>query len=236
MANLGGADVIKMMLDKFDFHEENIRNIATIIFTNYLTASILMPYDHFLQSAIRYRYDIELLMMEYRVSYEQVCQRLTTLNHPEASKQGIPFHFIKIDRAGNIAKRFSLSGLPIPRFGTVCPRWNIFESFAKPGEITVGTAILPNDVSFLTIASAILKGERGHRSKRLLMAIGLGCDIKYAHKLVYSDRLNIQNTNEYNPIGVHCRICERQECADRVFPYHKNRSVNPYIRGVSQYG
>ena len=37
--------------------------------------------------------------------------------------------------AGNISKRFSLSGIDIPRYGGACPRWNVYSAFTRPGVI-----------------------------------------------------------------------------------------------------
>ena len=76
---------------------------------NYFAGALLMPYTPFLEAARAERYDIELLAHRFRASFEQVCHRLTALRRPGA--EGVPLHFLRIDIAGNISKRFSGSGI-----------------------------------------------------------------------------------------------------------------------------
>ena len=45
----------------------------------------------------------------------QVAHRVTCLHDPKLP--GIPLHMLRTDIAGNISKRFSLSGIEIPRYG-----------------------------------------------------------------------------------------------------------------------
>ena len=65
-----------------------------------------MPNGPFLESARGFRYDIELLERRFGASFEQVCHRLTTLRRP--GQEGVPFHFVRVDIAGNISERFGL--------------------------------------------------------------------------------------------------------------------------------
>ncbi|MDX1739168.1 MAG: ImmA/IrrE family metallo-endopeptidase, partial [Alphaproteobacteria bacterium] len=112
---MSAEPVIDMLLMEGRVREGGARHLGRVALANYLAAAIIMPYDRFLATARQYRYDIELLQHRYEVSFEQVAQRLTTLNNP--SNKGVPLHFLRVDIAGNISKRFSLSGLPIPRHG-----------------------------------------------------------------------------------------------------------------------
>src|SRR5262249_26441892 len=78
--------------------------LCRVALANYFAAALLMPYGPFLQAARSFRYDIELLERRFGVSFEQVCHRLTTLRRP--GQEGVPFHFIRVDIAGNISKRY----------------------------------------------------------------------------------------------------------------------------------
>ena len=49
-------------------------------------------------------YDIDRLASAFSVSFEQV-QRLTTLQRDSA--RGVPFFFLRVDKAGNVTKRFN---------------------------------------------------------------------------------------------------------------------------------
>ena len=79
-----------------------------------------MPYKLFHKACKELKYDLELLQNTFATSFEQVAHRVTCLQDP--GLPGIPFHFLRVDVAGNISKRFSLSGIEIPRYGGACPR------------------------------------------------------------------------------------------------------------------
>ena len=96
------------------------------------------------------RYDVDILKNRFGVSFEQVCHRLTTLRRPGA--EGVPFHFIRVDIAGNISKRFSASGIHIARFGAACPRWNVYDAFGTPGMLRVQVSQMPDGKSYFCIA------------------------------------------------------------------------------------
>src|SRR5262245_66256613 len=68
------------------------RAACRVALANYFAAAVLMPYDVFLEAAVRERYDIELLGHRFRASFEQICHRMTTLQRPGA--EGIPFHLL----------------------------------------------------------------------------------------------------------------------------------------------
>src|SRR5262249_16874341 len=77
------------------------RGLARVALANYFAGAVLMPYATFLEAARTERYDIDVLGRRFRVGFEQVCHRLTTLRRPGA--EGVPFHMIRIDVAGNIS-------------------------------------------------------------------------------------------------------------------------------------
>ena len=88
-----------------------------------------MPYKLFHEECKKQKYDLELLQNTFATSFEQVAHRVTCLQDPKLP--GIPFHMLRVDIAGNISKRFSLSGIEIPRYGGACPRWNIYSAFTN---------------------------------------------------------------------------------------------------------
>ncbi|HET8797265.1 MAG TPA: ImmA/IrrE family metallo-endopeptidase, partial [Thermoanaerobaculia bacterium] len=104
---LEGSGAVEAILSRSQHNlttPESIK-LCRVALANYFAAALLMPYDDFHRLAEEVRYDIELLQHHYTASWEQVCHRLTTLRKPGAS--GISFHFVRVDIAGNISKRFS---------------------------------------------------------------------------------------------------------------------------------
>jgi predicted transcriptional regulator len=69
-----------------------------------------------------------------------------------------------------------------------------------------------------------------------VQAIGLGCRVELAKELVYSDGVELSNPNSVVPVGVTCRLCERMDCEQRVFPPLAHPlKVDENVRGVSFY-
>jgi predicted transcriptional regulator/transcriptional regulator with XRE-family HTH domain len=106
--------------------------LARNALASYFAGALLMPYEPFLKACKETRYDIERIQRRFRTSFEQVCQRMTTLQRP--GRAGIPLHLVRTDIAGNISKRFSLSGIHISRHSGACPRWNVYAAFLHPAD------------------------------------------------------------------------------------------------------
>jgi predicted transcriptional regulator len=117
------------------------RDLARIGIANYFAAALILPYTAFHSAAEEVRYDIERLTDRYGLGYETVCHRLSTLQRPRL--RGVPFSFVRVDRAGNLSKRQSATGFHFSRAGGTCPLWNVYEAFAAPGRIHVQIAEMP---------------------------------------------------------------------------------------------
>jgi len=210
------------------------RALARVALASYFAGAVLMPYQPFLAAAQGERYDIDVIGRRFRVGFEQVCHRLTTLRRPGA--EGVPFHMIRTDVAGNISKRFSASGFRFARFAGACPRWNIFAAFSTPGMTRIQLARTPDGAVFFCIARTIQKDAGGYHHQRGFQAIGIGCRVEHARELVYADGIDLENPDIVEPVGVTCRLCERADCAQRVLPsVHQPLHVDPKVRGVNLY-
>lgn len=195
--------------------------LARNVLASYTAAALIMPYQPFLEACRNTRYDIERIGRRFRASFEQVCHRMTTLQRPGAS--GIPLHLVRTDIAGNISKRFSLSGIHIPRHSGACPRWNVYSAFLNPGQINVQLSQMPDGQRYFCIAKAITKGGYAHNAPRRHMAIGLGCAVSKAQSMIYADGIDLDAPGGATPIGVGCRICPRSDCGQRAHPMADHR-------------
>ena len=206
---------------------------------NYFAAAVMMPYRMFTEAARATRYDIDILKNRFGVSFEQVCHRLTTLRRP--GDEGVPFHFIRVDIAGNISKRFSASGIHIARFGAACPRWNVYDAFSTPGMLRVQISRMPDGGTFFCVArttgrATALSPTSGLPHRVGQRAIGLGCDVRHAGEIVYADGLNVADPQIATPIGVSCRTCPRTDCAERAMPsLFQKLHIDENVRGPSAY-
>ncbi len=211
-----GDELFADFLGDATLSSETTRRMCREALAKYVAAAVLMPYGGFLAAAQEVRYDIELLQRRFGVSFEQACQRLTTLQRPGA--RAIPFHFLRVDIAGNLSKRFSASGLRIPRYGGVCPRWNVHQAFLAPGRIDTQIAEMPDGTAYFCIARAEAKPAPRHGAPVSHYSIAIGCELAYAGQFVYADGLDLAGGAAPVPVGASCRVCERAGCDQRALP------------------
>ncbi len=234
IAQEGAMEEINDYLSEFKFPTEESKRLTQIALLNYCGAAILMPYKLFHSECKKLKYDLELLQNTFATSFEQVAHRVTSLQDPKLP--GIPFHFLRVDVAGNISKRFSLSGIEIPRYGGACPRWNVYSAFSRPGVIQAAVSKMTNGEKYVCIARTVEKGVGRYGQKKSMLSIGLGCEAKYAKDFVYTENLSLSDKKTEIPIGVSCRTCDRLDCSQRAFPpLHKKFDVDVNARGVSVY-
>jgi XRE family transcriptional regulator, fatty acid utilization regulator len=213
---------------------DEARALTRVVLANYFAAALLMPYTQFLAAAKEVRYDIELLAHRYRTSFEQVCHRLTTMRKP--GDEGVPLHFLRIDIAGNISKRFSASGIRMPRFSGACPRWCVHAAFLTPGMIRTQLSRMPDGAVYFCVARTVQRATGGYNVPHTVHSICIGCEARYAREMVYSDGIDIDNVEAATPVGVTCRTCEWIECEQRVFPPMQHpMKIDENVRGMSFY-
>ena len=228
------ADLLTDLARHSTLASEGGVRLARMVLANYFASAVQMPYTAIRKAAVRERYDLELLGQRFGASFEQVCHRLTSLRKP--SDEGIPFHMIRVDLAGNISKRFSASGIRFARFAGACPRWNVFRAFLSPGVIRVQTSVMPGGEVFFCVARTVLRAHGDHHVPRTIQAIGLGCRIEHAREMVYSDGVDVDTVDGALPIGVTCRLCERTGCEQRAFPSIRSGApIDEHYRGPSPY-
>jgi predicted transcriptional regulator/DNA-binding XRE family transcriptional regulator len=200
---------------------------------NYAAGAITMPYGPFLAAAERFRYDIDRLCAEFGASVEQVAHRLTTLGRSGA--RGIPFFMLRVDAAGNVSKRFAGESFPFSRFGGTCPRWNLHAAFRTPERAITQVVETPDGQRFFTLSRAVERSVRLDPRENSQLAIGLGCDVKYALKIVYSDGMDLADPY-VTPIGPACTICPRVRCPQRAAaPAGRTLTVNETQKTISPY-
>jgi predicted transcriptional regulator/transcriptional regulator with XRE-family HTH domain len=178
---------------------------------SYFAGAVAMPYGAFHAAAGDLRHDIGRLGARFDASFEQVCHRLATLRRP--GSEGVPLHFVRTDIAGNISKRFSASGLRLPRYGGACPRWVLHHAFTTPGRIVAQVARLPDGEGYLFVARA----ETAAPGTAASHAVMIGAALTHAGAFVYADGLDLEAPGLAVPVGITCRQCPRTDCAERAF-------------------
>ena len=232
LALLAFADIIEDELARANFELKAATDVCRVGLANYAAGAILMPYRRFLDAARDLRHDIDRMRQRFHTSFEQVCQRLSTLQR--LGWRGVPFYFARVDMAGNITKRHSATRFQFARFGGACPLWNVHEAFSSPDRILVNLSEMPDGARYICIAKSVSKPGGSYLEPDRRYALGLGCEIEHADQLVYTAGLDLNGP----PIrmGVSCRICERLDCQQRAFPpIDRDLRVPVHERGVIPY-
>lgn len=209
-ARHAAADALDAALAAHRFRSPGAETLAREIFVSYLAGALLMPYAGFRDAAESLGYDIERLQQRFAASFEQVCHRLTTLSRPGA--EGIAFHFLRRDAAGNLSKRFSASGLALPHYSAACTRWALHAAFLTPGQIVAQVARLPDDSRYLFVARTT-SSAFGYGAPGAPRAVMLGCTLAQGARTVYA-----AHAAEV-PVGITCNLCPRRDCGERAAPW-----------------
>ena len=227
VALLRHADLISAIVATAGELSSEATEVARIGLANYFAGALLLPYRMFLDAAEELRYDIDQLARRFDVGFETICHRLSTLQRPDA--RGVPFIFVRTDSAGNISKRQSATAFHFSRVGGNCPLWVVHHAFERPGEFMTQVAQMPDGRSYFWIARTASSAPGRYRGARKRFAIGLGCDLVHAEKLIYAAGIDLADPDAAVPIGAGCKICDRPACPQRAFPYvGRPVHVDPY--------
>jgi predicted transcriptional regulator/DNA-binding XRE family transcriptional regulator len=225
--------LIDRMLDRARPADLGSRRLLHMSFANYAASAIMMPYGKFLRAAEEHRYAIDRLCGQFGANVEQIAHRITTLGRSGA--RGVPFFMLRVDPAGNISKRYAGESFPFSHFGGTCPRWHLHAAFQTPGQTIRQLIETPDGQRYFTISRTIERPIRPDLRDDALLAIGLGCDVRYAPRIAYADGLDLTNTPA-TPVGPACAICPRIGCAyratapaGRMLAVEENRkTISPY--------
>ncbi|MDO4609876.1 acetate metabolism transcriptional regulator RamB [Corynebacterium sp.] len=228
------GDVIRDSVADGHFTSDESRKLALRGVATYFGAALMLPYEDFHGAAERNRYDIESLSRHYGVGYETICHRLSTMQRP--GLRGIPFTFVRVDRAGNMSKRQSATGFHFTHSGGTCPLWNVYETFSYPGKVMRQVALMPDGRTYLWISRTVEHHAARFNRPGKMFAIGLGCEARHAERTVYADGLDLSDEDAATPIGAGCRVCSRDDCPQRAFPpIHRAIDVNMHRSSVAPY-
>jgi predicted transcriptional regulator/transcriptional regulator with XRE-family HTH domain len=233
LALLEFAPLIERMVEAARPPDIGSRRLLHMSFANYAAGAIVLPYGKFLRAAEEHRYALDRLCGQFGVNIEQVAHRLTTLGRSGA--RGVPFFMLRVDPAGNISKRYAGESFPFSHFGGTCPRWHLHAAFQVPGQTIRQLIETPDGQRYFTISRTVERPIRPELSDDSLLAVGLGCDIRYASRIAYADGLDLELTPA-TPVGPACAICPRMQCpyratppAGRTLAVHENRkTISPY--------
>jgi predicted transcriptional regulator len=232
MISCGG--ILDRLISEAASLSEAARARCRVELANYFSAAFLMPYTPFLSLAEQTGYDIDRIAASFGVSFEMACHRLTTLQRQGA--QGVPFFFLRIDRAGNVTKRFNATPFTLADKGGSCPVWNIHQAFAAPDTIIPQFVELPDAGQFFTISRTTARPVVSRHMQDRRLVVTLGCERTHADRIGYATSMRITDDAHVAKIGINCHICPRQACSQRAHePLHVNLTIDANRRGSTRY-
>ncbi len=200
---------------------------------NYFAAAVLMPYDAYLAEARASKYDVDHLATRFSVSFEQACHRATTLQREGA--QGVPFFFLRIDKAGNVTKRFNSTDFHLAEHGGACPRLEVHTAFRTPGRIVPQFVEMPDASQYFVFARTVDRPTFARHAQDNRLAVAMGCTIEHAADIGYAEQFTVTGAR-MTLIGINCRICPRANCDQRA--HHAailSQPIDERRRGATRY-
>ncbi len=200
---------------------------------NYFAAAVLMPYGPFLAEAEQCKYDMDHLAIRFGTSFEQACHRSTTLQRSGAL--GVPFFFLRIDKAGNVTKRFNSTDFHLAEHGGACPRLDVHTSFRSPDRIVPQFVETPDRSRFFVFSRTVERPRVTRHAQDVRLAVAMGCGIEHAGKIGYAETFSLSGVQP-TPIGINCRICPRANCDQRAHQaFVMSEPVDTRRRGTTRY-
>ncbi|MEM8731041.1 MAG: short-chain fatty acyl-CoA regulator family protein [Pseudomonadota bacterium] len=228
------ADLLAETVSKSGLSSPSTQARLQVELANYFAAAYLMPYEPLMRVAENARYDVDRIATVFGVSFEQVCQRLTTLQREGA--RGVPFFFLRVDKAGNVTKRFNSTSFSLAEFGGSCPVWNVHSALYQPGVILPQFVEMPDGARYFSISRTVHRPVFSSETQDRRLTLALGCEVQYVDRIGYASKFNLQGPDLFAPIGVNCYVCPRKSCSQRAHqPLVVDLPLDANRRGSTRY-
>ncbi|MBY4636978.1 short-chain fatty acyl-CoA regulator family protein [Sphingopyxis sp. XHP0097] len=216
LGQMEAKDQIDALVAGAEFAETAAAKLFERHLIQYFAAALMMPYGRFLRACDATGYDLLLLQRRFGAGFEQVAHRLTTLQRVGA--RGLPFFMLRIDRAGQVSKRYAgASQSPLVDGDGRCPLWAIHEAFSRPGEVVADLVELEDGTRWFTQSRTVAAPGSTGTNAPARFAVCVGVDAKVAAPLVAARGIDLMR-QPATPIGLGCRRCTRSGCVQRSMP------------------
>ncbi len=204
----GGDDIIDRVIDAAAAPSDAARADLRDHLRTYLHDARRLPLAAFAQAAVETAFDPARLAAQFGTDLAAAVRRMATL---PADQGAIPIGLVACDAAGALTLRKSTDLLPMPRFGSACALWPLFDALARPHapvRATLASAARPA-IRFTAIAVSETRypeGSDGPVLRRAVMAI------------LPETVAAVPDAGPDRVVGSACRVCVRQACPARRDP------------------
>ena len=128
-----------------------------------------------------------------------------------ASLPELGFGLVVADRAGSLLFRKGTEGFTIPRYGSACPLWPLFQALGLPGQVLYQRVAMPGraDAVFDCFAAAETTGYAALNAPPLVQSTMLIVPVPQAQREAGPKAISV---------GPACRICPVSPCEGRREP------------------
>ena len=226
-ALIGSRDLLDSLTRAAGMTEPEAARLCRLGFARRMAEAILAPADRLVEAARALDADVMRLSERFVLRPSRLMARLATVG---AGGRGLPPAFcILLDAAGGVLSRLPGAGFPFPRFGPFCGRLPTFDGL-QAGRPLIADVELPDGSAFCVVAVA----EEGAWSPGLpppRRVATIGWRRADAEGLVRTAR-----EGPARPIGVTCRLCERNDCAHRVHaPVTRPAALQDHVVGPAEW-
>jgi predicted transcriptional regulator len=122
---------------------------------------------------------------------------------------------LRIDKGGNVTKRFNATDFHLAEYGGACPRLDVHTSFRTPGRIVPQFVEMPDGSRYFVVARTVDRPSWFRHAQDNRLAVAMGCTIDHAASIGYAEGFTV-SAARMTQIGINCRICPRANCDQRA--------------------
>ncbi len=214
LAMLEQREAIAHLVAGAQLADHTARELLAAHLESYFAAALIMPYGRFLRACEATGYDLPVLQRRFGVSFEQLAHRLTTLQR--VGQRGLPFFMLRIDRAGQVSKRFiGASGAVFLESDHTCPLWCASRAFEQPGEPLVQVVTVGETGAGAAHWMCLAQTHGGNAEARFAVVVGV--DAALAGDVACTRGVSLARETAL-AIGPGCRLCHVTDCPQRSLP------------------
>ncbi len=211
VASLELREAITQQVEGAGLSSHEARELFGAHVTDYCAGAIQMPYRRFLRACEQTGYDLAVLQRRFASSFDQVAQRLTTLQR--VGERGLPFFSARFGRTGRmVAFTAGASGAIHPIEGARWPAWAPYAAFESRGTMLVQAVTFGEGEAaprhWFTIARTVEVDGVACSARR---AVVLGIEARFGRDLAQARGVSLELADAI-PLGTPCPRCGRNDC------------------------
>ncbi|HMB48310.1 MAG TPA: short-chain fatty acyl-CoA regulator family protein [Afifellaceae bacterium] len=231
------AGLLDRMTEEAGMADAEAARLCRLAFADRLASAVLVPADRLKPAARDLDCNIARLADRFAVRRSRIMARLCALGaegEGTADGEGAEspaMFFAALDTTGAVLAHVSASGFSFPRYGSLCGRLPVFDGL-QPGMVAVAPVVLPDGSLYAIVAIAEAGISANDGGPPPVVRSFIGMTEAAARQTVY----RLESDREPRPVGVTCRVCERQACPHRSHPpATRPAAFHDFVVGLSDH-